>query len=105
MDEVFRVANEETRPGKRFIDVIKELDKVYARYGVLEYRVVGYAHSIGLNVEETPITTIVPRHRFIEVKENMALAYVHAPIVINGLGQVKKEETFIVASSGNIQVT
>ena len=105
MNEVLVKANELTRPGKRFIDVMRELDKVYAKYGLSEYRVQGYAHGVGLKIEETPITTIVPKHRFIVIRENMVLAYVHAPIVIKGLGQVKFEDTFIIASNGNVKVT
>ena len=105
MNEVLVKANELTRPGKRFIDVMRELDKVYAKYGLSEYRVQGYAHGVGLKIEESPITTIVPKHRFIVIRENMVLAYVHAPIVIKGLGQVKFEDTFIIASNGNVKVT
>ncbi len=105
VEEAYSVADKYTRPGKRFIDVIKELDKIYGKHGLLEYRVIGYVHSIGLKVEETPITTIVPKHRFITIKENMVLSYIHAPLMINGLGQVKKEDTFIVSRDKNIPIT
>ena len=49
-----------------------------------------------MQVEEPPITTIVPNHRIVEVKPNMVLAFVHAPLLLKGLGQVKVEDTFIV---------
>jgi len=42
-------------------------------------------------VEEPPITTIVPRHRFMKVRPNMVLALIHSPLVIKGLGQMKKK--------------
>jgi len=105
MMEVYEKAVELTKPGIRFIDVMMELDKIYAKYGLLEHRVQGYAHSVGLKIEETPITTILVKHRFITIRENMALAYVHSPIVINGLGQVKIEDTFIITSGGGVKVT
>lgn len=105
MDEVYEKANQLTRPGRRFIDVMREIDKIYAEYDLLDYRVVGYAHSIGLQIEETPITTIVPAHRFIQIKPRMTLSYIHAPIVIKGLGQVKKEDTYIIKEETNELVT
>ena len=103
MNEVYRTAIEKTKPGTRFISVIKELDNIYRKYGMLEYRVVGYAHSVGLQVEEPPITTILPKDRFVEVKPNMTLAFIHAPILIEGLGQVKHEDTFIVREDGFLE--
>lgn len=103
MDEAFEVAARETRPGVKFVEVMRRLDEIYAKYGMLEHRLLGYAHSVGLKVEETPITTIVPKHRFIEVRPSMALAFIHAPIVIPGIGQVKKEETFIVREDGSLE--
>ena len=105
MEKAYDKARELTRPGVRFIDVMKELDKIYEAYGLKEYRVEGYAHGVGLKIEETPITTIVPKHRFIVVKENMVLAYIHAPIVVNGLGQVKFEDTFIITREGGVKIT
>jgi len=103
MNDVYELALKLTRAGTRFIDVMKELDKIYAKYGLLEYRVVGYAHGVGLQVEEPPITTIIPRDRAVEVKPGMTLAFVHAPILLKGLGQVKTEDTFIVREEGGLE--
>ena len=103
MNEVYELASKLTKAGVRLIDVMKELDKVYAKYGLLDYRVVGYAHGVGLQVEEPPITTIVPQHRIVEVKPNMVLAFVHAPLLLKGLGQVKVEDTFIVREDGELE--
>ncbi len=103
MSEVYEQASRLTRAGVRLIDVMKELDKVYAKYGLLEYRVVGYAHGVGLQVEEPPITTIVPQHRVVKVKPNMVLAFVHAPLLLKGLGQVKLEDTFIVREDDKLE--
>ena len=103
MDEVYRVAKKLTKPGTRFIDVMQGLDKVYRDYGMLQHRVAGYAHGVGLQVEEPPITTIVPKHRMIRVRPGMALAFVHAPIALPGYGQVKREDTFLVKEDGELE--
>jgi len=96
MERVYELAVELTRPGARFIDVIRALDRIYEEEGLLSHRLLGYAHGVGLQVEEEPITTIIPRHRFIRVRRGMTLAMVHAPLLIHGVGQVKLEDTFLV---------
>lgn len=103
MESVYRKAVSLSKPGTKLIAVMKELDKVYMEYGLLEHRVIGYAHSVGLQVEEPPITTIVPKHRTLEIKSNMALAFIHAPLMMPGLGQVKIENTFIVKEDGSLE--
>ncbi len=103
MNTIFEQARNLTKAGVRFIDVMKTLDKTYAEYGLLEHRVAGYAHGIGLQVEEPPITTIVPAHRMIDVKPSMTIALIHAPLLLKGLGQVKMEDTFIVREDGSLE--
>ena len=105
MEEVYGKAVDLSKPGKRLADVMKELDKIYAENGFLDYRVVGYAHGVGLQIEEPPITTIVPSHRAMRIKPGMVLAFVHAPLMIPGLGQVKIEDTFIVKEDSLENVT
>ncbi|MCY0852318.1 MAG: Xaa-Pro peptidase family protein [Thermoplasma acidophilum] len=102
MDEAQKVAVENTRPGTKFIEVMEKLDETYKKYDMLRYRVIGYAHSVGLKPEEMPITTIVPKDRFVEVKPYMVLALGHAPLMIPGIGSVKIEETYVVDPSGNL---
>lgn len=102
-EEVYKRALEITKPGAKFIDAIMELDRIYSARGFKDMRVVGYVHGIGLQVEETPITTILPSHRFMVVQPNMALSMVHAPLMHEGLGQVKKEDTFIVKETGELE--
>jgi len=103
--EVYGKALELTKPGVKPINVIMELDKIYIKHGLIDHRVIGYLHGVGLQIEETPITTIVPKHRFIELKPGMAVASVHAPIMLKGAGQIKHEDTFIVTSKGLEVVT
>ncbi len=98
--EVYELGRELTRAGVKPADVMKELDKVYGKYGLINERVVGYLHGVGLQVEEPPITTIVPKHRFLSIREGMVVALNHAPLMIKGLGQVKFEDTFLVTRDG-----
>lgn len=103
--EVYDVAYELSRPGAKFIDVMKRLDEVYGRYGLLKYRLMGYAHGVGLQPEEFPITTIVAAHRFSNVKDRMVLAFIHSPLMLPGYGSIKFEDTFIVSGKGLDRVT
>ena len=43
---------------------------------MLKHRVVGYLYGVGLQIEEPPITTIVPKHRVLRLKEGRALTNV-----------------------------
>lgn len=105
-EEVYKTAINLTKPGRKFIEIINALDKIYEKYELKDKRVIGYVHGVGLQIEETPITTIIPMHRYLEIKPGMALAMIHAPIMHEGLGQVKREDTFIVKENGELkQVT
>ncbi|MEM4491900.1 MAG: Xaa-Pro peptidase family protein [Sulfolobales archaeon] len=98
--EVYEVAKDLTKPGTKFTQVISHLDTVYAKYGLIDKRLVGYVHGVGLQVEEYPITTIVPAHRAAEPRRGMVLALVHSPLVMRGYGTLKLEDTFIVVEDG-----
>ncbi len=103
-EKIYNKAIELTESGGRFQDIIEKLDKIYGSYNMKRYRVIGYTHGVGLQVEETPITTILPKHRLMKPKPRMALATVHAPMLIPHLGQVKKEDTFIVKKNGKLEI-
>ncbi len=102
-DEVYKAAVDSTRLGVRFNEVMRVLDEIYASYGMLDYRVMGYTHAVGLQIEESPITTILPGDRSLKVEPGMVLAMVHAPILLGGHGQIKREDTFIVKESGELE--
>ena len=99
MEEAFTLAIEETMPGKKFIHIEKEIEEIYKDYGLMEYYIKGFAHGVGLLIEEDPITTIVVQHRFQEIQKGMVLAMVHAPLILPE-GVVKKECTVIVEENG-----
>ncbi len=102
MNRVYEEAIKHTRLKVRFNEVMKLLDEIYESYDLLNYRVKGYTHAVGLQVEESPITTILPRDRSLKVKPGMTLAMVHAPILLPRYGQIKREDTFIVGSNGEL---
>ena len=103
MEEVYELACRLTKAGLKPADVMREIEKIYIKYGLIEHRVIGYIHGVGLQVEEPPITTIVPKHRLMELKPGMVIAFIHAPILLKGLGQVKKEDTFIIGDKGELE--
>ncbi len=103
--EAYTRAAELTGPGVRPADVMKELDKLLKKRGLADEAVTGYLHGVGLQVEETPITTIVPQHRIIRLAPGMAVAFIHAPLLVKGVGQVKHEDTFIVTEDSLEPVT
>lgn len=104
MEEAYTISVEKTRPGVRFAQVEREIQKLYSSRGLEEYYTTGYTHGVGLLIEEDPITTIVVPHRAMEAKENMVLAMVHAPLMIPE-GALKKEDTYIIRKTGLEKVT
>ena len=103
INDAYDKALELTKVGTRLRDVIRALDVVYDKYGLINNRLIGYTHGVGLQIEEVPITTIVQAHRAIKVQPRMVLAFIHAPIMYDGLGQIKKEDTFIVNEDGTLE--
>lgn len=94
-----------TKPGTRPIQVMSRLDTIYSEYGLLDRRLVGYLHGVGLQVEEFPITTIVPSHRAAELRIGMVIALVHPPIMLPKYGTVKIEDTFVIVEEGLRRLT
>ncbi len=103
--EVYERAYELTKPGVRFAEVMKSLDEVYMKYGLLKNRLVGYTHGVGLQPEEYPITTIIAAHRATAAEERMALAFIHSPIMLPRYGSVKFEDTFIIINNKLVRMT
>ncbi len=91
----YDIAVRETRPGRKFLDVEKKIAELYRHERLDDYYIKGYTHSVGMLIEEPPITTIVVSHRFWEVKKDMVLAIIHPPLMLPE-GAIKHEDTFIV---------
>jgi len=91
----YEIAVRETKLGRKFVDVEKKIAELYRHERMEDYYIKGYTHSVGMLIEEPPITTIVVGHRFWEIKKNMVLAIVHPPLMLPE-GAIKHEDTFIV---------
>lgn len=93
------------RPGTVLLAVEQEIGTSLAANGYSANYVKGFAHGVGLLVEEDPVTTIRIPHRRTVLKENMVIAAMHAPLAIPGVGSLKIEDTFLVTSEGPEQLT
>jgi len=102
---VYEEAVSLTKPGARPLQVMERLDAIYSKYGLLDKRLLGYLHGVGLQIEELPITTIVAPHRAYELRTGMAIALVHTPIMLPGYGTLKIEDTFVVTEEGLKRLT
>lgn len=93
------------RPGTVLESVEEEIGTSLIAQGYSDNYVKGFAHGVGLLVEEDPITTILMPHRRMALREGMVIAAMHAPLAIPGAGSLKIEDTFLVASGGPEQLT
>lgn len=103
-EEAYRIALEETRIGVSLASVEKKLSNFFREKGFGDAYLAGYTHSVGLLIEEPPITTIVVPQRATKVQENMVLAIIHPPLMIPE-GAIKHEDTYIVKKEGLERVT
>lgn len=83
----------------------KEIETFWATHGHSEHYVRGFAHGVGLLVEEDPITTILIPERRTLLRENMVIAAMHAPLAVPGAGSFKIEDTFLVTPHGPEKLT
>lgn len=104
-ERVYSMVQEKLRPGVALNLIESEIERMLRSHGYADNYVKGFAHSVGLLVEEDPITTILIPHRRYVIKENMVLAAIHAPLAIPGVGAIKCEDTFLVLSDGIEQLT
>jgi len=103
--EVHSLAEESLKPGVKLADVQEAIRGHLVSKGYEKNFVLGFAHGVGLLVEEDPITTIIPAHRQYVVKTGMVLAFVHSPITIPGIGAVKVEDTYVIERRGAKKLT
>ncbi len=94
--EIHANAEESLKEGVRLIDIEIALRNILEERGYRDYYVTGFAHGVGLLVEEDPITTIVIPHRQYKAKRNMVLASAHAPLTVPGIGTIKFEDTYVI---------
>jgi Xaa-Pro aminopeptidase len=93
------------RPGTVLASVEQEIGAALTARGYSANYVKGFAHGVGLLVEEDPITTIRIPQRRTALRESMVIAAMHAPLAIPGAGSFKIEDTFLVTSTGPEKLT
>jgi len=105
LERAYGMVEDKLRPGVALNSIESQIERMLKSHGYGDNYVQGFAHSVGLLVEEDPITTILIPHRRQVIKENMVLAAIHAPLAIPGVGAIKCEDTFLVRSDGVEQLT
>jgi len=105
LGQVYQIVEERLRPGVALNSIESEIGQMLKQQGYGDNYVQGFAHGVGLLVEEDPITTIVIPHRRELVRENMVLAAVHTPLAIPDVGAIKCEDTFLVRPDGLEKLT
>jgi len=103
IDTYFEI-NSATREALKPGITVGRLDKIgreiCQKNGLEEYHLNGISHGIGLRFEETPASTILPNHRTIRIKENMAMTIGHTILAIPGYGGVRFEDIYRVTPEG-----
>ena len=98
--EAHSLAEEGLKPETKLADIQERIHAHFKERGYSRNFILGFAHGVGLLVEEDPITTIVPAHRQYIIKQNMVLASIHAPLTIPEMGAIKYEDTYIIRKDG-----
>ena len=93
------------KPGTVLGSVEQEIGAALTAQDYSANYVKGFAHGVGLLVEEDPITTILIPHRRMALREGMVIAAMHAPLAIPGAGSFKIEDTFLVTPNRPEQLT
>jgi Xaa-Pro aminopeptidase len=102
---IYESATSKLRSGTMLEGLEQEIGTAWATRGHSEHYVKGFAHGVGLLVEEDPITTILIPERRTVLRENMVIAAMHAPLAVPGAGSFKIEDTFLVTAASPERLT
>ncbi len=102
---VYESITPKLKPGTVLGSLEQEIGASLTAKGYSDNYVKGFAHGVGLLVEEDPITTILIPHRRMALREGMVIAAMHAPLAIPGAGSFKIEDTFLVTPDGPERLT
>jgi len=80
------------------LDAVGEI--IAKENNLADYHINGISHGIGLRFEETPASTIIPVHRRVKLKENMAMTIGHTILAVPEIGGVRMEDIYKVTSKG-----
>ena len=86
------------KPGARMRDIDAAAKQVFEEAGYGAFYVAGISHSIGLGFEETPAPTIHPGDSGMQIREGMTVTVGHPVLSVPGIGGVRLEDTFHIAS-------
>jgi Xaa-Pro aminopeptidase len=98
--EVIPAVREAMHPGATVADLDAVVAAVLGRHGLDGYHVNGIGHGLGLRFEETPASTIIPRHRNVPLRPDMTMTIGHTVLAIPGLGGVRHEDVYRVTPAG-----
>ena len=98
--EVIAVVRGAMRPGVTIADLDALAGGVLRDRGLGDHHVNGIGHGLGLRFEETPASTIIPRHRNIPLREGMTVTIGHTVLAIPGFGGVRHEDVHRVTPGG-----
>jgi Xaa-Pro aminopeptidase len=102
--QVYAEMVEATRPMLKPGACVRDLDargkEICEAHGLGAYHLDGISHGIGLRFEETPASTIIKQHRNVELKEGMTVTIGHTILAVPGVGGVRNEDVYLVASGG-----
>ena len=98
--ELIPAVRDAMRPGATVGDLDAVVGTVLARRDLGAYHVHGIGHGLGLRFEETPASTIIPPHRNVPLREDMAMTIGHTVLAIPGFGGVRHEDVYRVTPSG-----
>ena len=102
--DTYRELVEATRqnliPGNKVGRLDKLGREICGKQGLDESHIGGIAHGIGLRFEETPASTIMPKHRSVKFLEGMTMTIGHTILAIPGFGGVRFEDIYRVTPQG-----
>ncbi len=90
------------RPGATVAGLDAVVGDVLARHGLAEHQVKGIGHGLGLRFEETPASTIIPPHRNVPLRADMAMTIGHTVVAVPGFGGVRHEDVYRVTPGGGV---
>jgi Xaa-Pro aminopeptidase len=98
--EIIPAVQKALKPGVTVGRLDRISREICIQHGLEEYHLKGISHGIGLRFEETPASTILPRHSSVKLREDMAVTIGHTILAIPGFGGVRFEDIYRVTPQG-----
>jgi Xaa-Pro aminopeptidase len=98
--ELVEATRQDLTPGNKVGRLDNLGREICEKHGLGESHVGGIAHGIGLRFEETPASTIMPKHRRVQFREGMTMTIGHTILAVPGFGGVRFEDIYRVTPQG-----